>query len=72
LDCRALGLDSQSLPRFFLDRAGVYLEDGSVFGTAGEGFMRMNIATPRKLVKEALRRMREAVEEFEKGKSDVK
>jgi cystathionine beta-lyase len=72
LDCRALGLDSQSLPRFFLDHARVYLEDGSVFGTAGEGFLRMNIATPRKLVKEALRRMREAVEEFEKGKSDVK
>lgn len=62
LDCRALGLDSQSLPRFFLDRARVYLEDGSVFGTAGEGFLRMNIATPRKLVKEALRRMRDAVE----------
>jgi cysteine-S-conjugate beta-lyase len=62
LDCRALGLDAQSLHRFFLDQAGVYLEQGSIFGTAGEGFMRMNIATPRKLVKDALRRMREAVE----------
>jgi cystathionine beta-lyase len=61
LDCRALGLDSKSLHRFFLDRGRVYLENGSVFGTDGEGFLRMNIATPRKLVKEALRRMREAV-----------
>ncbi len=62
LDCRALGLDSKSLHRFFLDRGRVYLENGSVFGTAGEGFMRMNIATPRKLVKEALKRMREVVD----------
>jgi cystathionine beta-lyase len=68
LDCRALGLDAKSLHRFFLDRAGVYLEQGSVFGMEGEGFMRMNIATPRKLVKEALRRMKEAVEELKKGK----
>ena len=63
LDCRALGLDSSSLHRFFLDRGRVYLENGSVFGTEGEGFLRMNIATPRKLVKEALRRMREAVQD---------
>ena len=68
LDCRALGLDAQSLHRFFLDRAGVYLEQGAIFGTEGEGFVRMNIATPRKLVKEALRRMSEAVDELEKGK----
>ncbi len=62
LDCRALGMDSPSLTRFFLDRARVYLENGAIFGTGGEGFMRMNIATPRKLVKEALRRMRDAVD----------
>jgi cystathionine beta-lyase len=62
LDCRALGLDSTSLHRFFADRARVYLEQGAIFGTAGEGFLRMNIATPRKVVKEALRRMREAVD----------
>ena len=61
LDCRALGLDAKSLHRFFLDRGRVYLENGSVFGTEGDGFLRMNIATPRKLVKEALRRMKEAV-----------
>ena len=34
---------------------------GAIFGTDSEGFLRMNIATPRKLVKEALKRMSEAV-----------
>lgn len=61
LDFRALGLDAAPLHRFFSDRARVYLENGVIFGTGGEGFLRMNIATPRKVVKEALRRMREAV-----------
>lgn len=62
LDCRALGMDAKSLHKFFLEKAGVYFEQGAIFGTEGEGFMRMNIATPRKRVKEALKRMREAVD----------
>jgi cystathionine beta-lyase len=62
LDCRALGLDSASLHRFFADRARVSLENGAIFGTGGEGFLRMNIATPRKVVKEALKRMKVAIE----------
>ena len=62
LDCRALGMDATSLHKFFRDEAGVYFEQGAVFGVEGEGFMRMNIATPRKRVKEALKRMKEAVE----------
>jgi cystathionine beta-lyase len=61
LDCRALGMDSAALTRFFLNEARVYLENGAIFGTEGDGFLRMNIATPRKVVKEALRRMKEAV-----------
>lgn len=61
LDCRALGMGAQSLHKFFRDKAKVYFEQGTVFGVEGEGFMRMNITTPRKRVKEALRRMRVAV-----------
>ncbi len=63
LDCRALGLDAAALHRFFSDRARVYLEQGAIFGTGGDGFLRMNIATPRKVVKEALRRMKEAMKD---------
>lgn len=68
LDCRALGMDSADLIRFFLDHARVYLENGAIFGTGGEGFLRMNIATPRKVVEEALRRMREAVNSLDEKK----
>jgi cystathionine beta-lyase len=66
LDCRALGMDAAFVHRFFADRARVYLEQGAIFGTGGAGFLRMNIATPRKSVKEALKRMKEAVESLPK------
>jgi cystathionine beta-lyase len=62
LDCRAIGMTSAALSRFFFDSANVYLENGAIFGPDGDGFLRMNIATPRKLVKEALQRMKVAVD----------
>lgn len=66
LDCRALGMSSPALTRFFFEKAGVYLENGAIFGPEGDGFLRMNIATPRKLVKEALLRMKYAVDSLQK------
>jgi cystathionine beta-lyase len=62
LDCRALELPG-SPQRFFLERAGVALSDGAVFGTAGEGFVRLNFATSRAIVAEILERMAKAVQE---------
>ncbi len=70
LDGRALGMDPSSLQRFFVERARVYLEQGAIFGPGGEGFLRMNIAMPRKLVREALRRMRIALAESVASRGD--
>lgn len=43
--------------RTFLERGRVALSSGPTFGTGGEGFARLNIATPRPLLEEAVRRM---------------
>ncbi len=40
-------------------KKGVWLQDGKAFGTNGEGFLRMNVATPKKLLLKALRRIQE-------------
>jgi cystathionine beta-lyase len=61
LDCRRLGLDGTVLDEFFKKEAHVGLNEGSLFGTAGNGFMRMNIACPRVLLDEALDRIKTAV-----------
>jgi len=62
LDCRGLGLDPAALTDFFLKKAGVYLNDGAMFGEEAAGFVRINFACPRALLVEALERIRQAVE----------
>ncbi|MCL5957725.1 MAG: pyridoxal phosphate-dependent aminotransferase, partial [Chloroflexi bacterium] len=61
LDCRALGMDAPTLCEFMCRKAKVGLNDGSVFGSAGYGFQRMNIACPRSTLEEGLRRIEAAV-----------
>ena len=56
LDCRAMGLGQDELMRFFSDK-GLLLSNGAAYGQGGEGFVRMNIGCPRKIVKEALERI---------------
>ena len=60
LDCRALGLSQSKLVSFFIDEAGLYLNDGSMFGAGGEGFMRINVASPRSIISTALDRLHQA------------
>ena len=57
LDCRAMGLSQEGLMRFFSDEVGLLLSNGAMYGQGGEGFVRMNIGCPRKIVKEALERI---------------
>jgi len=62
LDCRGLGLDPAALTDFFLKKAGVYLNDGAMFGEEAAGFVRINFACPQALLVEALERIEHAVE----------
>ena len=61
LDCRALGLGHEDLVRLFVEKAHLALNDGEMFGQGGEGFMRLNVAAPRKVLEGALERLAEAV-----------
>jgi cystathionine beta-lyase len=61
LDCRGLGLNDKELDSFIKEKAKLLLESGTIFGTGGSGFQRMNIACPRSLLLEALQRLEKAV-----------
>ena len=61
LNCRALNLDHDALNRLFVDGARLALNDGEMFGKEGRGFMRMNIASPRAVLQDALERLEKAV-----------
>lgn len=68
LDCRGLGLSQEELGIFFKEKANLLLNEGYIFGQEGSGFMRLNIAAPRYLLEEAMRRLKEAVHELSREK----
>lgn len=61
LDCRALGLDHDGLVNLFVKKARLALNDGEMFGPGGEGFMRMNVASPTSVLRQAMERLRTAI-----------
>ena len=63
VDARRLGLNPKALFRFFLEKARVQLDDGTKFGAALAGFLRMNVAAPRAVLREALERIEQALRE---------
>jgi cystathionine beta-lyase len=60
VDFRATGMSVEELRSFLYEKAKVGFEDGSVFGIEGEGFMRVNLACPRAILEEAMKRLMEA------------
>ena len=52
-----LGITEEELEKWFLEKANVSVYMGSVFGNEGRGFIRLNIASPRAMLKEAYERM---------------
>lgn len=63
MDCRKLGMNSKELSEFMSRKAKVGLNDGAAFGAEGEGFQRINIACPRSILLESLKRISKAVKE---------
>jgi cystathionine beta-lyase len=47
------------------EKARVGLDDGFLFGSSGDGFQRMNIACPRSILEEALKRIEKAANDIE-------
>lgn len=60
LDCRDAGIPGPP-GKFFLGEAKVAVQEGTEFGAAGAGFVRLNFGCPRSLLEEALGRMSRAL-----------
>ncbi|WP_027378977.1 MalY/PatB family protein [Chryseobacterium daeguense] len=56
LDCSALNKNSEELSQILLDQENLWLNAGTMYGSSGEGFLRINIACPKELLQEGLRR----------------
>ena len=64
LNCRGLELSHDKLLELFIDKAHLALNDGEMFGPGGEGFMRLNVGTPRSVLRQALEQLAKAVNEL--------
>ncbi len=60
LDCRKLNMSDAELREFFVHEAHVGMNPGTTFGNGGSGFMRLNIASPRSVILDALVRIEQA------------
>lgn len=57
LDFSGFGLTDKEINERILNKAKVWLDSGNMFGKEGEKFQRINCATPRTILKEALERI---------------
>ena len=59
-DCRSFGMKGKELENYLHEEARLFLDEGYIFGPAGDGFERLNLACTRKTLTDALERFRKA------------
>lgn len=62
LDFNDTGKTQEQLENLLLEKGKVMLNNGEMFGSGGEGFFRLNIACPRAMLEDGLKRIKKAVE----------
>ena len=58
LDFRGLGLSPAQLDDAIINKSKLWLDSGKIFGKSGEGFQRINAACPRRILEEAMNRLK--------------
>lgn len=57
LDFSGTGLEDSEINRRIIHEAKLWLDAGNIFGDAGKGFQRINVACPRSVLTDALKRI---------------
>ena len=63
LDFTGTGLSEKELEELIVHKARLWLDGGGMFGEGGKGFQRINVACPRSILEEAMKRLEEAIKE---------
>ena len=71
IDFNALQLNQEEIVALCTNKAHLALNDGSIYGEEGTGYMRINLACPRSVVKQALIQLKEAVRTITNKKNEV-
>lgn len=58
IDCKALHQSSEIIAEILLNKHQLWVNAGTMYGASGEGFIRLNIATPKVLLEEGLNKLK--------------
>lgn len=61
IDCRALNLSAELIAQHLSEEAHLLVNEGTLYGVAGEGFIRLNMACPRSVLAEGLMRLKSGI-----------
>ena len=61
VDCSVLNQSSDEIVKTLLEKEKLWVNEGSLYGEIGEGFIRINLACPRQQLIEGLNRLRRAL-----------
>jgi cysteine-S-conjugate beta-lyase len=71
IDISEVSLDSESFLSSLREKTGLILNPGREYGLGGEGFVRMNLAYPKSVLKDALERLRTFVDRYYVEKNTI-
>jgi cystathionine beta-lyase len=63
IDFRAYEPDGEKLEDLFFQKGGIAMDSGTWFGESGSGFMRLNYACPRSVLKDGLNRIKKIIKD---------
>lgn len=66
LDCRELLGDANEFARYLRETTGLYVSEGAQYGNGGTGFLRLNMACPRAVLEDGLKRLEKGAPAYEK------
>ena len=67
LDCSSLTGSAIEVARYIRENTGLYISEGSQFGSCGEKFLRINVACPHSILEDGLKRLQKGIESYEKS-----
>ena len=58
---KALGFSAEELEKFMREEVQFFTDEGYIFGEEGEGYERINLAAPTKVIEDTLNRLGQAL-----------
>lgn len=57
-----VGLENEELEDLIINKSGLWLDSGAIFGEDGKGYQRINFACPRKTLEQALNQLKSGID----------